>query len=63
VSGDRYQALANSALGGAVVKRLGLPAPPRLERHQPGRPVVAGPVHIGSAQTAQVPVQADSPLG
>jgi 3-oxoacyl-[acyl-carrier protein] reductase len=49
MSEDRYQALANSALGGAVVKRLGLPAPPRLARHEPGQPVVAGPVHIGSA--------------
>jgi 3-oxoacyl-[acyl-carrier protein] reductase len=49
MSEDRYQALANSALGGAVVKRLGLPAPPRLARHEPGQPVVSGPVHIGSA--------------
>jgi 3-oxoacyl-[acyl-carrier protein] reductase len=49
MSEDRYQALANSALGGAVVKRLGLPAPPRLARHEPGQPVVSGPVHLGSA--------------
>jgi 3-oxoacyl-[acyl-carrier protein] reductase len=49
LSGDRYQALANSALGGAVVKRLGLPAPPTLARHEPGKPVVSGPVHVGSA--------------
>jgi 3-oxoacyl-[acyl-carrier protein] reductase len=49
MSEDRYQALANSALGGAVVKRLGLPAPPRLARHEPGQPVVSGPVHVGSA--------------
>jgi 3-oxoacyl-[acyl-carrier protein] reductase len=49
MSGDRYQALANSALGGAVVKRLGLPAPPRLRRHEPGQPVVSGPVLLGDA--------------
>lgn len=49
MSADRYQALANSALGGAVVKRLGLPAPPSLERHEPGKPVVSGPVLIGAA--------------
>ena len=49
MSADRYQALANSGLGGAVVKRLGLPAPPRLERHEPGKPVVSGPVLFGEA--------------
>jgi 3-oxoacyl-[acyl-carrier protein] reductase len=49
MSADRYQALASSALGGAVVKRLGLPAPPHLERHAPGRPVVSGPVLVGAA--------------
>jgi 3-oxoacyl-[acyl-carrier protein] reductase len=49
MSGDRYQALANSGLGGAVVKRLGLPAPPRLQRHEPGMPPVAGTVLTGAA--------------
>jgi 3-oxoacyl-[acyl-carrier protein] reductase len=49
VSGDRYQALANSPLG-AVTKRLGLPAPPMLERHRPGQPVVSAPVLIGGAR-------------
>src|SRR5436190_3382254 len=47
---DRYQALANSPLAGAAVKRLGLPVPPRLERHEPGRPLVAAPVVVGSAR-------------
>jgi 3-oxoacyl-[acyl-carrier protein] reductase len=50
MSEDRYQSLANSALGGPVVKRLGLPAPPRLERHEPGKPVVSGPVAFGEAR-------------
>jgi 3-oxoacyl-[acyl-carrier protein] reductase len=50
MSGDRYQALANSALGSAFVKRLGLPAPPPLERHEPGMPVVSGPVVFGQAR-------------
>src|SRR5919201_3229161 len=47
---DRYQALANSPLAGAVVKRLGLPVPPPLERHEPGKPIVAAPVLVGSAR-------------
>jgi 3-oxoacyl-[acyl-carrier protein] reductase len=50
MSADRYQALANSSLGGAVFKRLGLPAPPRLERYRLGRPVVSGPVVFGEAR-------------
>ena len=49
MSADRYQALANSPLGGAVVKRLGLPAPPQLVRHRPGMPPVSGPVRVGAA--------------
>src|SRR5919201_74835 len=47
---DRYQALANSPLAGAAVKRLGLPIPPRLQRHEPGRPLVSAPVVVGSAR-------------
>jgi 3-oxoacyl-[acyl-carrier protein] reductase len=58
VSADRYQALANSALGGAVVKRLGLPAPPTLKRQEPGMPVVSGPVLIGAARGGRL----DDPL-
>ena len=47
---DRYQSIANSALGGMITRRLGLPAPPRLERHRPGKPVVSGPVLVGAAR-------------
>jgi 3-oxoacyl-[acyl-carrier protein] reductase len=46
---DRYQSIANSALGGAIASRLGLPAPPILERHEPGTPVVSAPVALGAA--------------
>jgi 3-oxoacyl-[acyl-carrier protein] reductase len=47
---DRYQALANSPLAGAAVKRLGLPVPPPLERREAGRPPLLGPVLVGSAR-------------
>ena len=47
---DRYQGIANSPIGGAVTKRLGLPAPPVLERYEPGRPVVSAPVLLGGAR-------------
>ena len=47
--GDRYQSLANTGLGRFVVRNLGLPQPPRLDRYRPGAPVVDGPVLLGSA--------------
>jgi 3-oxoacyl-[acyl-carrier protein] reductase len=50
VSRDRYQRVANSPVGEAVAKRLGLPTPPLLERHEPGKPVVSGPVLLGGAR-------------
>lgn len=46
---DRYANFANSGLGRTVVKRLGLPDPPRLRRYRPGDPVAPGPVLLGAA--------------
>ncbi|HEX5204568.1 MAG TPA: 3-oxoacyl-ACP reductase [Actinoplanes sp.] len=45
--GDRYANFANSGVGRGVVKRLGLPDPPRLRRHRPGDPLTPGPVLLG----------------
>ena len=46
---DRYTGFANSAAGRALVKRLGLPDPPRLRRYRPGDPLTEGPVLLGAA--------------
>jgi 3-oxoacyl-[acyl-carrier protein] reductase len=46
---DRYASFANSGPGRALVKRLGLPDPPRLRRHRPGDPLVPGPVLLDTA--------------
>jgi 3-oxoacyl-[acyl-carrier protein] reductase len=46
---DRYASFARSGPGRALTKRLGLPQPPRLRRHRPGEPLVAGPVLLGGA--------------
>ncbi|MEU8658911.1 3-oxoacyl-ACP reductase [Actinoplanes philippinensis] len=46
---DRYANFANSGLGRTVVKRLGLPDPPRLRRHRAGDPLVTAPVLLGAA--------------
>ncbi len=44
---DRYSSFAHSWLGSTLVKQLGLPDPPRLQRHRPGAPVLDGPVLVG----------------
>ena len=49
MSQDRFQSIANSTVGGMVTRRLGLPAPPILRRHEPGEPVVLAPVALGAA--------------
>jgi 3-oxoacyl-[acyl-carrier protein] reductase len=41
---DRYSQLVNAPVVGTVAKQLGLPQPVSLDRYQPGKPVVAGPV-------------------
>jgi 3-oxoacyl-[acyl-carrier protein] reductase len=46
---DRYASFANSGPGRTLVKRLGLPDPPRLRRHRPGDPLTEGPVLLGAA--------------
>ncbi|MCY1140960.1 3-oxoacyl-ACP reductase [Actinoplanes sp. Pm04-4] len=47
--GDRYASFANSGPGRTMIKRLGLPDPPRLRRYTPGDPLTEGPVLIGAA--------------
>ncbi|MEU8816553.1 3-oxoacyl-ACP reductase [Actinoplanes sp. NPDC048796] len=47
--GDRYASFANSGPGRTLVKRLGLPDPPRLRRYRAGDPIAAGPVLLGGA--------------
>ncbi|KAB1936888.1 3-oxoacyl-ACP reductase [Micromonospora sp. ALFpr18c] len=46
---DRYASFVQSAAGRALVKRLGLPDPPRLRRYHPGDPLLPGPALLGAA--------------
>ncbi|MDQ4093709.1 MAG: 3-oxoacyl-ACP reductase [Actinomycetota bacterium] len=59
---DRYQSFARSPLGRILVRRLGLPDPPRLQRHTPGRPVLDGPVLLGAAPGGWASKQVDALL-
>ena len=43
---DRYQSLATTSVGQVLVKSLGLPTPPRLERYRAGEPLVDGIVAV-----------------
>ena len=51
---DRYLRLINTAPGRAIGARLGLPRPPLLERHRPGRPVIDGAVLLGAPRRRAV---------
>ena len=46
---DRYQSLVHTPVGRLLAKNLGLPTPVRLERYQPGDPLVDGTVAVGGA--------------
>ena len=46
---DRYQQFAESRPGRLVVRRLGLPDPVVLRRHEPGAPVLHAPALLGAA--------------
>jgi 3-oxoacyl-[acyl-carrier protein] reductase len=46
---DRYASFAHTGPGRALVRRLGLPDPPRLRRHRRGDPLVHGPVRLDAA--------------
>ncbi|MGZ4246420.1 MAG: 3-oxoacyl-ACP reductase, partial [Solirubrobacteraceae bacterium] len=52
---DRYAQLVNTPIGKLITKQIGLPQPPRLERHDPSaptQPVITGPVLLGAADGA-----------
>ncbi|MFL5823569.1 MAG: 3-oxoacyl-ACP reductase [Solirubrobacteraceae bacterium] len=51
---DRYTQLVNTPLGRMITKQVGLPTPVSLERHEPGQPVVSGPVLLGAAAGPQL---------
>ena len=43
---DKYAKIVSKGLGKDVAKRLGLPQPVELRRHQPGAPLIDGPVLV-----------------
>lgn len=51
---DRYQSLAHNPIGKFLVKNLGLPNPPYLERWEAGAPLVNGTVLLGAASGSRL---------
>jgi 3-oxoacyl-[acyl-carrier protein] reductase len=63
MSTDLYSQVVNSPPGRLIAPRLGLPQPPKLERHEPGAPVVSGPVLLGSAPGGRLGKQLEKLVG
>jgi 3-oxoacyl-[acyl-carrier protein] reductase len=57
VNTDLYAQLVNSPPGRLIAPRLGLPQPPQLDRHEPGAPLVSGPVLLGEAPGGRLSTQ------
>src|SRR5882757_8597767 len=53
---DRYASFAASGPGRALVKRLGLPNPPRLHRYRTTEPLTTGPVLLGGQGRLYTPL-------
>ncbi len=60
---DRYQQFADSKPGRLVVRRLGLPDPAPLRRHEPGGPVLEAPALLGAAAGGRLAAPAAAVVG
>ena len=59
---DRYQQLVNTPIGRIVSKQIGLPNPTKLERYEPGGPLISGPVLLGAARGGRLAEEVASVL-
>jgi 3-oxoacyl-[acyl-carrier protein] reductase len=60
---DLYSQVVNSPPGRMIAKRVGLPQPATLERHEPGGPIVSGPVLLGGAPRGRLEKRLEQFLG
>jgi len=60
---DLYSQVVNSAPGRFLASRVGLPQPAKLERHEPGAPVISGAVLAGAAPRGRLGKQVERLLG
>jgi 3-oxoacyl-[acyl-carrier protein] reductase len=60
---DLYSQIVNSPPGRLIAPRVGLPRPVRLDRYEPGAPVVSGAVLAGAAPRGRLEKQLERLLG
>jgi 3-oxoacyl-[acyl-carrier protein] reductase len=60
---DLYSQVVNSPPGRLIASRVGLPQPAKLERCEPGAPVVSGPVLFGAAPRGRLGKPVERLLG
>jgi len=60
---DLYSQVVNSPPGRLIASRVGLPQPAKLERHEPGAPVVSGAVLFGAAPRGRLGKSVERLLG
>jgi 3-oxoacyl-[acyl-carrier protein] reductase len=60
---DLYSRIVNSPPGRVVAPRVGLPQPAKLDRHEPGAPLVSGAVLAGAAPRGRLGKQIERLLG
>jgi 3-oxoacyl-[acyl-carrier protein] reductase len=60
---DLYTQVVNSPPGRMIAGRVGLPQPAKLERHEPGAPVVSGAVLSGGAPRGRLGKRLEQVLG
>jgi 3-oxoacyl-[acyl-carrier protein] reductase len=60
---DLYTQVVTSPPGRMIAGRVGLPQPTKLERHQPGAPVIAGTVLSGGAPRGRLGKRVEQVLG
>ncbi|HEX5762261.1 MAG TPA: 3-oxoacyl-ACP reductase [Solirubrobacterales bacterium] len=63
MSTDLYSQVVNSPPGRLIAPRLGLPQPPRLERWEPGAPLVSGAILTGAAPGGRLGKQVERLVG
>ncbi|HEX2095826.1 MAG TPA: 3-oxoacyl-ACP reductase [Solirubrobacterales bacterium] len=63
MSTDLYSQVVNSPPGRLIAPRLGLPQPPKLERWEPGAPVVSGAILTGAAPGGRLGKQVEKLVG
>ena len=59
---DKYTQFVSQGPGRDIARKLGLPQPVVLRRHQPGQPLVTGPVLVQGGGSGADALAVDAPV-